>query len=96
MHVIAKTTLLAFIESFPDSAPSLLAWHREAEARTWTTPNEVRETFSSASFVGRLVVFNIAGNKYRLITDIHYNRGKVYIDSILTHEEYDRGLWRRE
>ncbi len=95
MHVIAKPFILAFIDDYPDSASSLLAWHREAETRTWTTPNEVRESFATASFVGRLVVFNIAGNKYRLITDIHYNIGKVYIDQILTHAEYDRGLWKR-
>ena len=42
-----------------------------------------------------LVVFNIGGNKYRLITAIHFNRQKVYIRHVLTHEEYDRGAWKR-
>ena len=44
--------------------------------------------------IGDCVVFNIAGNKYRLIASIHFNRGKVYIRHVLTHQAYDRGGWK--
>ena len=46
--------------------------------------------FSIADKVGDLVVFNIGGNKYRLVASLHFNRGKVYIRHVLTHQEYDR------
>ena len=55
---------------------------------------EVREVFSSADKVGKLTVFNIGGNRVRLIAAIHYNRKKVYIRAVLTHEEYDGGKWK--
>ena len=49
----------------------------------------------SADKVGQWIVFNIGGNKYRLIAVIHFNRGKVYIRHILTHQEYDKGGWKQ-
>ena len=64
------------------------------------TPNRsgagaaLRHTFPLADKVGEFVVFNIAGNKYRLIASVHFNRGKVYVRDVLTHQAYDRGGWR--
>ena len=55
---------------------------------------DVRAFYSSADQVGKCTVFNIAGNKYRLITVIHFNTGRVYVRRILTHAEYDRGAWK--
>jgi len=55
----------------------------------------LRETFPSADQVGKLTVFNIGGNKVRLIAAIHYNRGKIYIRAVLTHAEYDEQRWRK-
>lgn len=54
----------------------------------------LRETFPSADQVGKLTVFNIGGNKVRLIA-AHYNRGKIYIRAVLTHAEYDEQRWRQ-
>ena len=54
----------------------------------------LRETFPSADLVEKLTVFNIAGNKVRLIAVLHHNRGKVYIRAVLTHAEYDTGAWK--
>jgi mRNA interferase HigB len=54
----------------------------------------VKQIFSSADQVGKLTVFNIGGNKVRLITAIHYNRKKVYIRAVLTHSEYDLDKWK--
>lgn len=56
--------------------------------------DELRATFPSADTVDGLTVFNIGGNKYRLIASIHFNRGKVYVRHVLTHREYDRGAWK--
>ena len=57
--------------------------------------SELRAIFPSADKVGDLIVFNIGGNKYRLIASIHFNRGKVYIRHVLTHTEYDKGGWKK-
>ena len=62
---------------------------------TFTDFSHLRSTFPSVDQVGVFTVFNIGGNKYRLITTIHYNRGKVYIRDVLTHAEYNRGNWKR-
>ena len=55
----------------------------------------LRATFPSGDKVGQLIVFNIAGNKYRLIASIHFNRGKVYVRHVPTHKDYERGGWQR-
>ena len=55
---------------------------------------ELRAIFPDADRVNRLTVFNIGGGKARLIAAIHYNRQKVYIREVLTHDEYDRGKWK--
>ncbi len=56
--------------------------------------SELRNPFPTADKVGDLIVFNIGGNKYRLIASIHFNRSKVYIRHVLTHPEYDSGAWK--
>lgn len=65
------------------------------EQATFINFDALRLTFPSADKVGDLVVFNIGGNKYRLIASIHFNHGKVYVWHILTHREYDEGAWKK-
>ena len=66
------------------------AWYILMKSASWQTPNDVKSQFRSASIVGdNRVVFNIAGNKYRLIVKIHYNTGIVYVRFIGTHRQYD-------
>ena len=92
MHVIAKRTLRQFWESRPsyaDAAIPLGHWYTEASAAKWTSPNDVKAQYRSASFVASKVVFNIGGNKYRLIVDIDYPRAIVYIKFVGTHGQYD-------
>ena len=55
---------------------------------------ELRRTFPSADKVGGYVVFNIGGDKYRLVAAVYFNRGKVFIRHVLTHAEYDEGTWK--
>ncbi|MDR0247255.1 MAG: type II toxin-antitoxin system HigB family toxin [Burkholderiales bacterium] len=96
MHVIAKPLLVEFWEKHPDAERSLTAWYRTRRTEVFMDVNSLRTTFASADNVGGLTVFNIGGNKYRLIASIHYNRHKVYIRNVLTHDEYDQGGWKRK
>jgi mRNA interferase HigB len=95
MHVIAKPALIWFWEKHPDSRSSLSAWYKLVQHGEFASFDELRKTFASADHVAGLTVFNIAGNKYRLVAAIHYNRRKLYIRHILTHAEYDLGKWKR-
>ncbi|MHB8415052.1 MAG: type II toxin-antitoxin system HigB family toxin [Acidiferrobacteraceae bacterium] len=95
MHVIAKPALIEFWTKHPDAKGPLGAWYRTMERGTFADFHALRVTFASADQVGGLTVFNIGGNKYRLIAAIHYNRRKAFIRAVLTHEEYDRGQWKR-
>ena len=96
VHVIAKPILVEFWTKHPDAEPSLDAWYRIMKTGVYADFNDLRATFASADYVDGLTVFNIGGNKYRLIASIHYNRHKVYIRAVLTHEEYDREGWKRK
>ncbi|MGH8475244.1 MAG: type II toxin-antitoxin system HigB family toxin [Methylococcales bacterium] len=90
MRVIAKRTLRQFWERYPDAQGPLEAWHAETRKARWKTPQQVREQFRSASILkGGRVVFNIAGNKYRLVSAIDYGREACYVKFIGTHRHYD-------
>ena len=94
MRVIALSTLKAFWEANPscmDAREPVLAWYRHAVRADWATPAEVKADFGQASILqdGR-VVFNIAGNKYRLVVWINYGHRVVYIRFLGTHSQYDR------
>ncbi len=90
MRVISKKTLIAFWQIHKDSEQALKAWCDEAMKANWQTPNEIKLQYKNASIVGKnRVIFNIAGNKYRLIVAIAYQFGAIYIKFIGTHKEYD-------
>lgn len=90
MRVIAKRTLRNFWNRHPKAKGPLEAWHQEVAAADWVSPTEVRAHFRTASFlVGNRVVFNIAGNHYRLIVRINYTYRIIYIRFIGTHADYD-------
>ncbi|MBX9894462.1 MAG: type II toxin-antitoxin system HigB family toxin [Nitrosomonas sp.] len=94
MRIIVLSTLKAFWEdnpSYTDAIQPALAWYRHALKANWTTPAEVKADFKSVSILkdGR-VVFNIAGNKYRLVVWINYAYSIVYIRFIGIHAQYDR------
>ncbi len=95
MHVIAKPVLVAFWMRYPDAKAPLSTWHTLMRMNDFAAFAQLKATFNSVDHVDGLTVFDIGGNKYRLIAAIHYNRRKVYIRSVLTHSEYDRGAWKR-
>ena len=92
MRVLAKSTLRAFWNSRPqyaDAEEPLSAWHAVCRRAEWQSPADVKSVFRSASFVRNNVVFNIAGNKYRVVVSINYRRQAVYVKFAGTHEQYD-------
>ncbi|MEJ2623531.1 MAG: type II toxin-antitoxin system HigB family toxin [Pseudolabrys sp.] len=94
MRVIALATLKTFLRRSPNYADAhepLMAWFRQVKAAGWATPSAVKRDVRSASILkdGR-VVFNIAGNKYRIVVWINYPYRVVYIRFIGTHRQYDR------
>lgn len=91
MHVIKKKTLVDFWNAHADARSPLAAWFKEAQAADWRSPNDIRQRYRSADFLsGNRVVFNIGGNRYRLVVKIAYRPGLVYIRFVGTHAEYDR------
>jgi mRNA interferase HigB len=91
MRIIARSSLKQFWEKHGGAEQPLKAWFQEARQATWGGPSDIKAGYRSASILknGR-VVFNIGGNRYRLVVRIHYRVGLVYIRFVGTHEEYDR------
>ena len=91
MRVLAKPILGAFWQLHPDSEHALKAWYDEAETATWNSPQDIKNQYAHASFVGgNRVVFNIRGNHYQLVAAVAYRFQAVYIKFIGTHAEYDK------
>ena len=91
VRTIAIKTLREFWTKNRDAEQPLRAWYHEARKAKWTNPTQIKAQYRSASILkNNRVVFNIAGNKYRLVVRIHYQIGIVYIRFIGTHVEYDQ------
>ena len=95
MHVITRKRLNEFSEVHPTARSALAHWYQIMKRTDFESFAALRQTFPSADQVGGLTVFNIGGNKARLVAAIHCNRRKVYIRAILTHKEYDQEKWKR-
>jgi len=98
MRVISKARLKAFWEKpgRHDAEGALKAWHTHVSHRTvaWHSWGDVKAEFGSASLAGNCIVFNIGGNKYRLVTRILYPSQKVFILKVMTHSEYTEDRWK--
>ena len=92
--MIHRERVLEFIGRHSDSAPSLRAWAQHVEQGDFKHFAQLRQTFAAADYVPPHVVFNIAGNKYRLVAIVSYALRAVSVEADLTHAEYDRGKWR--
>jgi mRNA interferase HigB len=96
MHTISAKALREFWMAHADAQPALRAWLRLVESARWSSPAEMKALFPTADIVGQLTVFNVGGNKYRLVAMIKYDWHVVYIRAVLTHAEYDRGHWKND
>jgi len=94
MHVITRKRLNEFADKYPETRSALARWYSLAKHKDFANFAELRGSFPSADQVGKLTVFDIGGNRVRLITAIHYNRKKIYIRAVLTHAEYDQSRWK--
>ena len=91
MRIFTERTLREYWERHTAVGPSLRAWLKHTEQARWSSPLQVKADYPSASIISyNRVVFNIKGNDYRLVVQINYPKGRVYIRFIGTHAEYDR------
>ena len=91
MRVIAKKILREFWEKHNDAENQLKTWFKEASKANWKTPADIKKEYTKASILKQSrVVFNICGNKYRLIVEINYMRQWVFIRFIGTHTDYNK------
>lgn len=91
MRIIARRTLREFGDANPSAKAALDSWYHEAKSKDWQTPADIKEQYRNASIVGNnRVVFNIAGNKYRLVVRINYQAGIIFIRFVGTHADYDK------
>lgn len=91
LRIIAKKILRLFWEKYPDSEQQLITWYRETGKSEWGGPNDIKKDYPSASIIqDNRVVFNIKGNKYRMIVKINYDYQMVWIRFIGSHAEYDK------
>jgi mRNA interferase HigB len=91
MHIITRSRHTSFGRKHADAAEPLREWLRVMHRKRYTKHRDVQKDFPSADFVGpRRTVFNICTNKYRLVVDMRYDLGRVYIRHVVSHAEYDR------
>lgn len=90
MRIISKKALQNYWQKFADAKIALLAWHTKISPGHYKNLHELRKTFPAADAVGKYTIFDIGGNKYRLITAIHYNTQMVFIREFWTHAQYSK------
>jgi len=91
MRIISRKRLREFWEKHPDAREQLQAWYADVRGAKWTSPADIKDVYRNASILeSNRVVFNIKGNRYRLVAAIQYQFGIVYIRFVGTHQEYDR------
>jgi mRNA interferase HigB len=95
LHVISRKRLKEAAQRHSELETSLDAWFRIVKKAVWQSLDDVRRTFASADAVEKWTVFNIKGNRYRLVTEINYRYQRLYIRHVLAHAEYDRGKWKQ-
>src|ERR1700693_641747 len=99
MRIITRKRLREFAQRHPDAAEPLQQWYRLLREALWKSLQDVRRVYPHADAVtvaseNTVTVFNLCGNKYRLIAAIHYNRQRVYVLRLLRHAEYSKDLCR--
>ncbi|MEI8208494.1 MAG: type II toxin-antitoxin system HigB family toxin [Methylococcales bacterium] len=96
MHIITQKRINDAKAVYPETATALDHWYKTMKLGKYRDFSELRLSFASVDKVGKLFVFDIGGNKLRLIAAIHFNTGKVFIRHIFSHAEYDQNLWKKQ
>jgi mRNA interferase HigB len=95
VEIAGEQRIAEFAIRSPTIGNALHRWLKAVEEADWKNPAEMKRTFGSADIVGAQTVFNIGGNKCRLIALIHYGAKRVFVQHVLTHQEYDKGDWKQ-
>lgn len=96
MRLVSKGKLLTAVEKYPDAIKAVEQFYETLKEASWQNLEEVKLAFNSAEAVGNFTVFNIKGNKYRLILAILYSKQVAYFKYFLTHSEYDKDRWKND
>jgi mRNA interferase HigB len=94
MNVISFRRIREFTLAHRDAGSALNAWYTTVKKSRWHNLAELKQVYPTADLVARYTVFNIKGNKYRVITRIVYRSQTVFIIAVMTHAEYDLGIWK--
>ena len=95
MNVVSRRGLFERAAKFADAKSALQVWFDTAVDAEWKTLEDIRKSFPATDMVGPLAIFNIRGNKYRLIVRMVFQYKRVYVKEFLTHAEYDKGAWKK-
>jgi mRNA interferase HigB len=95
VNVISRSGLKKLIGKHPEAETELLAWYKIARGAEWNSLSGVRVNFPTADLVGAVLIFNIRHNALRLITVQAWEYGRIYVKALLTHDQYDRGEWKK-
>ena len=96
MHIITQKSLKTAWDVYPDTEMPLRKWYTEMKNLRFQNFSDLRQYYPSADQVGRLTVFNIKGNHYRLVVRIEYSYGKVFIRKLMTHADYSKEEWKND
>ena len=96
MHIISKRKLREFWKIYPNANEPLLNWYETVKKTDWENFSDVRETFRHADVYRDCVIFDVGGNKFRIITKIRYQKKRVYIRFVLRHSDYDKVFWKED
>ena len=95
MNVISKRNLFEKAAKHPDARVAIQDWFDAAKAAIWQSLEDIRETYPATDMVGMLAIFNIKGNRYRLIVRMVFQGRRIYVKEFLTHAEYTKGAWKK-
>ena len=94
MHIISHLKIMQAQVAHPDCSGALDQWYRLSKRAHWQNFAELKACFPATDKVGDKYVFDVGGNKLRLIAAIHFNHGRIFVRTVLTHKEYDKGDWK--
>jgi mRNA interferase HigB len=95
MRVVSHKAIREFSEAHPESSNAIDYWYRVTRKASWASFADIKQTFNTADYVPPFVVFDIGGNKYRLVAEINFGRKVVFIRRIMPHKEYSKGSWKQ-
>ncbi len=96
MHIISKKRLREFWTKRSEAEIPLRGWYQAVKNAEWRKFADVKATFNSVDVYARCYIFDVGGNKYRIIAAIHFNAQRVFVRNVLTHSQYDDGAWKSD